>query len=1000
MAVTISAAYRARRSMHKENHEGRFRRSPLTSSQSWYERLDQECPFEGEFEQDLPVQEDMKHVWKAVLASAQELGHSVEEDKKPLLSHVINFIRNAYCLPPPEESFGSRAVVVEGISDSMHFLLDHVTKAHDAQAKILDMLYDESNEGIDMEAVKKFTEELASSLTLRLDIMDVLDKQLDIATKWQVRLKKLSREVLVPDDIDDLAQLEELLREASQLSIRWRGQVEHEEHVEKAYQLRDRLREWQQDCENGKKENFKFVSGLVRDAYRLNINFPEVTELLRFHQDAESWVERASVAVRSRVPLTEIESLIDRAEQMPLNLDEWTNKLQNRISQAQSWISEFQDFVPAPFPDGKVDNLAWMSRMRKALQTDDKLVLHQIQDIANEGTRIPVDIDCVKLLLVEIDAKDWSAKAIKWIPNDSMSDDEGGSSAGKRAKLVDIRDHLEKAEALREKLVLSPAEKQAWVLEGEEELQSIIEAADIWYDRVRSSCWKRLVLRCQLVAHVSLQYHEYLEFDNRKSQGNRQCLSIATLRQIVNEGNLIHANIGIASGKLSRMLGQAETWYGEYGDLLRRCGIPTSITPASTEESTDLATLEEINAATQSAEANVSLDLDEARSLRELKERIEKWQERVLEAAPKRSKRPGKGKHQDSRYTVDDLKFLIEESSSLPIKTDDDTERLRHQVENVHRWRAQARQELDNIATSLRSLRQSVNSDFGPPDEYYDDDSRDDGVASGKKAVSDDSQPAAEVAVESLVSKADVSPTAPETKESQSDFVTNRCHMTSLTSGNISISSISLADCTVEQKTEDSSQADSSTAESEIDARKGSVSTVSKMISSLLESSKLTSARTSEEEMAELLDRAAKWIIRSLECIDSPKEVYDKKTFELFDEFIVAGEEIIVCRDSLQGQMLDDGELLNRVGLSLRDLVSDQLVRLKILQSHRDKFITWFRNAQEMLSSKEKRVTFDVINQLAEQSHDYPASKCLTPRFGLLYHKSSLPNTISCLYRF
>jgi hypothetical protein len=172
------------------------------------------------------------------------------------------------------------------------------------------------------------------------------------------------------------------------------------------------------------------------------------------------------------------------------------------------------------------------------------------------------------------------------------------------------------------------------------------------------------------------------------------------------------------------------------------------------------------------------------------------------------------------------------------------------------------------------------------------------------------------------------------------------------------------------------------------------------MISSLLESSKLTSARTSEEEMAELLDRAAKWIIRSLECIDSPKEVYDKKTFELFDEFIVAGEEIIVCRDSLQGQMLDDGELLNRVGLSLRDLVSDQLVRLKILQSHRDKFITWFRNAQEMLSSKEKRVTFDVINQLAEQSHDYPASKCLTPRFGLLYHKSSLPNTISCLYRF
>ena len=73
--------------------------------------------------------------------------------------------------------------------------------------------------------------------------------------------------------------------------------------------------------------------------------------------------------------------------------------------------------------------------------------------------------------------------------------------------------------------------------------------------------------------------------------------------------------------------------------------------------------------------------------------------------------------------------------------------------------------------------------------------------------------------------------------------------------------------------------------------------------------------------------------------------------------------------------MFDDTELLNSVGLSLGDLISDQLVRLKILQSHRDKFITWFKNAQEMLSSKENPVTFDVINQLAEQSHDYPASK-------------------------
>lgn len=472
--------------MHKQNHVDRFRRPPLTSTQSWYERLDRECPLEGEMERPLEMDEDMKRVWKAVLHNEQELGHHLEEMKKPLLSHILDFTRNAYCLPPPEESFGSRHIVVEGISESMHVLLNHVTKAHDAQAKLLDMLYDEDDEGVEMEAVKKYMKELDSSLTIRLDIMNVLDRQLDLACRWQGRMKKLSREVLVPDDNDDLAQYEELLREANQLGIRWRGQVELEERVNKAYQLRDRLREWQRDCVSGEKDNFKFVSGLVRDANRLNVNFPEVSELLKFHQTAETWVERASVAVRSRVALTEIESLIDQAENMPLNLVELTNKLQNRKQQAQSWISEFQDLVPAPFQDGSVNNLAWMTRMRKALQTDDKHFLLQIQDVATEGTRIPVDIDCVKLLLVEIDGKDWTSKAVKWIPNDSMSDDEDGANTSKRAKLVDIRDHLDKAEALRERLVLPPAEKEAWVLGGEEELKSIIEAADDWYDKVSS----------------------------------------------------------------------------------------------------------------------------------------------------------------------------------------------------------------------------------------------------------------------------------------------------------------------------------------------------------------------------------------------------------------------------------------------------------------------------------------------------------------------------------
>lgn len=415
---------------------------------------------------------------------------------------------------------------------------------------------------------------------------------------------------------------------------------------------------------------------------------------------------------------------------------------------------------------------------------------------------------------------------------------------------------------------------------------------------------------------------------------------------------------------MTRILGQAETWYEEFGDLLLRCGIAVPSTPPQTQAPNRLATSEEVKAAVDSAESNVSLDLDEARALRVLGERIQKWQDEVALAAPKRSKRVGKGKREDSRYTVDDLIALIDESTRLPIKTDDDAERLRQQLHNVHEWRLMAQRELGNIATSFRALRQAAITDYGLPDEFYDESTRESGsgsteVVKGSQdpqstgSVSDqiqDSPPGALVTDKSLVAQA-VNQTVPSQ------------------AANVAGEAILSAD--------DSSQTDTSSQAESDNGMEGGRNAVCRMISSLLKSAKLTGIRTTEEEVTELLDKSAKWILRSLKCIDSPKDVYDKKYFRLFDEFISTGEELLIYRDSLQDLKLDDAELLQILGTSSGDLVADQLVRLKILQTHRNKFIAWFKNAEKVLSSKEERVTFEVLSELAEQSHDYPASKFL-----------------------
>jgi hypothetical protein len=188
----------------------------------------------------------MKRVWKQVLHRGQEMRKTLDRNEsKPLLSEVLAYLSRARNLPTPEESYGTRHIVVEGISENIHAILNHVSKAHDARAKLFDILYDEENEGVDMTGVKCYLEEQDETLSIRLDEMNVLEKQLDLAADWQARVDGLEGDSSTEDCRDELKASEQLLEEASCLGIRWRGQVQLENRVQEAYQLRDRLVEWQ-----------------------------------------------------------------------------------------------------------------------------------------------------------------------------------------------------------------------------------------------------------------------------------------------------------------------------------------------------------------------------------------------------------------------------------------------------------------------------------------------------------------------------------------------------------------------------------------------------------------------------------------------------------------------------------------------------------------------------------------------------------------------------------
>jgi hypothetical protein len=337
---------------------------------------------------------------------------------------------------------------------------------------------------------------------------------------------------------------------------------------------------------------------------------------------------------------------------------------------------------------------------------------------------------------------------------------------------------------------------------------------------------------------------------------------------------------------------------------------------------------------------------------------------------------------------VDDLISLIDEANTLPIQTEEDVERLREQLSKVHEWRVSAQQELTDIATCFRTLRQALNLACGLPHVFNDVGNRE---AHNTVTAQDCQRP-------QLVTDE----TSQEDQQQQP--ITDDCTNTSTSVNTEDVSE------NAPETAEDSSQTDTASIPgSEVDTAAtsrmgGGGSALYKRISALLKRSKLTGIRTSEEEVTEVLEKVAKWILRSLKCIDSPKEVYEKKTFRPFDEFIETGDELLAFCDSLEsGMELDDAELTGNLSSSWGGLLSDQLVRLKALQSHRDEFKLWSKNAQQVLSSKENRVTLESLRELVEQSCDYPDSKLCT-----LTHEAQMfvpvvnraLNLVCCLCRY
>jgi hypothetical protein len=362
-----------------------------------------------------------------------------------------------------------------------------------------------------------------------------------------------------------------------------------------------------------------------------------------------------------------------------VDLSEHIEKLKARERAADDWVRRFSELIAPPAehppmsqqhqpPSSRQPRLVdQMVHVRRVMETD----YSRLHELASEGSRVPVEVEAVSWLQVELDGRNWSVKTRKWIP---------GADDSRKGRLEDLQEHLSKAVAMRDRLsnFLSPEEKDRWSLDGEAALRSVVEAAERWHNENR----------------------DVLEGDNRKSR-TRPRLSIPNLRRIVDEGNSIYVNLGSAGAKMSRILVQAESWLDTHRPILARCNAGDKVEVA------------ELLSAVTAANNDVSVDLEEAQQLADLTERVKEWFEAAeLACGNRKNNRSKKG------LTIEKLMEIIEDSATLPVDTEDHQRQLSEQLRAVQEWRDRATSALEQIRLAYNNLHASLRDAYGPPSEF------------------------------------------------------------------------------------------------------------------------------------------------------------------------------------------------------------------------------------------------------------------------------------------
>jgi len=443
----------------------------------------------------------------------------------------------------------------------------------------------------------------------------------------------------------------------------------------------------------------KYLASMIKDANKINLGFPELSLLSKVHKNAEEWIDRANVALRSKISLAELQDLVHLGDKLPLGVTTTLDKLRSRLNSAIEWIADLKDIVPCPLESlsecgTELDTrykAEWFMKMWDILRKEKDEDAKRLKELSTTGARLPVEVEFVHLLQTAIDGRNWSLKARRWAPS--------SGDQFRRGKIDDLMDHLEFSKTIISKFTKLTDGLVEWKLDYSDELQGIVDKAEMWYEK----------------------YEPYLSGDARKSQ--RPVISCQTIVDIIQEAEHIPTNLGNPMLKMNRIYNEVKGWIESNSDFLHRCHIQCIFGEEPEGGWTNkTVSIQEVNFAIESASKELSVDLEEVQQLINMADQSREWFEEVQQIAPIHGKRSvGYGREkQKSKRSINDVRSLMEAGANVPMDTTKDVQRIQTLLNDTRIWAATVNQKLLEITNTLQVLSRERDEIYGLPNNILE----------------------------------------------------------------------------------------------------------------------------------------------------------------------------------------------------------------------------------------------------------------------------------------